>query len=58
MKKVRWDNIALFISIFVILWIVASVVDVNIHNDICNNGYGDFAWWNLFEILIKGKVIE
>ena len=50
MKKVRWNNIALFISIFVIFWIVASVVDVNIHNDICNNGYGDFAWWNLFEI--------
>ena len=50
MKKVRWDNITLFISIFAISWIIASVIDVNIHNDICNSNYGDFAWWNLFEI--------
>ena len=50
MKKVRWDNIALLIVILFMVWLVASFVDVNIHNDICNPNYGDFANWNLFKL--------
>lgn len=53
MKKirVRWDNIALLICIAFAVWFVASFVDVNIHNDICNTNYGDFSPWNIFKLI-------
>lgn len=50
MKKVRWDNIALLIAILFMVWLVVSFVDVNIHNDICNPDYGEFAKWNAFKL--------
>lgn len=49
--KVRWHNIGLLLIILIVVWIVASFVDVNIHNDICNSNYGEFAKWNLFTLL-------
>ena len=49
--KVRWHNIGLLLMILLVVWIVASFVDVNIHNDICNSNYGEFAKLNLFTLL-------
>jgi hypothetical protein len=51
MKKVRWNNIVLLIGIVSILWVVASVVDVDIHNDICSPNYGNFSVWNIFNFI-------
>nr|DAI82486.1 MAG TPA: hypothetical protein [Caudoviricetes sp.] len=49
--KVRWDNIGLLICIAFAVWLVASFIDVNIHNDICNTNYGDFSQWNFFRLM-------
>lgn len=32
------------------LWAAASFIDVNMHNDIFMENYGEFANWNLFSI--------
>jgi hypothetical protein len=47
MKKV----IPCLISILFIIWIIASVVDVNLHNQVFSETYQNFATWNLFTIL-------
>ena len=49
--KVRWDNIGLLICIAFAVWLVASWVDANIHNDICNTNYGDYQPWNIFTMI-------
>ena len=44
--------IALILSMFT-LWAAASFVDVNMHNDVFMENYGNFADWNLFTIFGK-----
>ena len=51
MKKIKWNNILFLISIIFIIWFIVSFIDMNIHNDICNVNYNNFAKWNLFLLL-------
>ena len=51
MKKIKWSNVLLLISVLFAVYMIASFVDVNIHNDICNPNYGDFAEWNFFRLM-------
>ena len=44
--------IVLILFIFA-LWAAASFIDVNMHNDIFMENYGEFANWNLFTIFQK-----
>lgn len=41
------------ISFILLVWILISFIDVNMHNDIMSSNYGHFARWNLFEIIFK-----
>ena len=51
MRKVKWSNIGLLISIIFILYIVLSFIDTNIHNDVCSKNFLQYSSWNLFNIL-------
>lgn len=50
MKKWFKENLGAILGVLVVVWIVASWVNVNAHNDPFASGYGDFAWWNLFNV--------
>lgn len=41
------------IEILLLIWIVASFIDVNLHNNYFNPNYQQFADWNLFIMLFK-----
>lgn len=49
-KLTRWiEAIIITLSILILLWGVASFIDVNIHNGFGGSGPSD---WNLFKILM------
>lgn len=50
MKKIKWSNVLLLIGFIFMIWVGVSFIDVNIHNDITSNNYGQYADWNFFEI--------
>lgn len=49
-RKIRYDRVFGIISIFVLLWIFASIVDTNIHNSAFSANYGCYAVWNIFNL--------
>jgi hypothetical protein len=50
MKKNIYEKIAYVICVIFIVWIVASFIDVNAHNDVFAEDYGNYASWNVFEL--------
>lgn len=52
MKKIKWSNVLLLIGFILIIWVGVSFIDVNIHNDITSDSYGQYADWNFFEIFL------
>ena len=49
-KRIAYALLVLLSYLF-IFWILASVIDTNIHNN-PNDAYGQFASWNLFNKFI------
>jgi len=52
MKKIKWSNVLLLIGFILMIWVGVSFIDVNIHNDIASDSYGQYADWNFFEIFL------
>ena len=51
MKKVI-SNILTIVSVAMIVWLLLSVVDVNIHNNPVAENYQQFAQWNFFNLFL------
>ena len=56
MKKKNFkilDNVITTMCIALVMWIVASWVDINQHNNPMEEDYKDYAKWNMFEIVVS-----
>ena len=51
MKKVI-SNILTIVSVAMIVWLLLSFVDVNIHNNPVAENYQQFAQWNFFNLFL------
>ena len=47
------ENVMTIVSIVFVVWIVASWVDINQHNNPMEEDYKDYAKWNMFEIVVS-----
>ena len=47
------ENVMTIVSIAFVVWIVASWVDINQHNNPMEEDYKDYAKWNMFEIVVS-----
>jgi len=45
--------IVTLLSIAFLVWIIASTIDVDMHNMPYHKNYGQYASWNLWEIIVK-----
>lgn len=53
-RKLKISRLVITLILFTFaLWTAASFVDVNMHNDVFMENYGNFANWNLFTIFGK-----
>ena len=50
------ENVMAIVSIVFVVWIVASWVDTNQHNNPMEEDYKDYAKWNMFEIVVAYDV--
>lgn len=50
------ENVMTIVSIVFVVWIVASWVDINQHNNPMEEDYKDYAKWNMFEIVVSFDV--
>ena len=50
------ENVMTIVSIAFVVWIVASWVDINQHNNPMEEDYKDYANWNMFEIVVSFDV--
>ena len=50
------ENVMTIVSIAFVVWIVASWVDINQHNNPMEEDYKDYAKWNMFEIVMAFDV--
>lgn len=50
------ENVMTIVSITFVVWIVASWVDINQHNNPMEEDYKDYAKWNMFEIVVSFDV--
>ena len=50
------ENVMAIVSIAFVVWIVASWVDTNQHNNPMEENYKDYAKWNMFEIVMAYDV--
>ena len=50
------ENVMTVVSIAFVVWIVASWVDTNQHNNPMEEDYKDYAKWNMFEIVVAYDV--
>ena len=50
------ENVMTIVSIVFVVWIVASWVDTNQHNNPMEEDYKDYAKWNMFEIVVAYDV--
>lgn len=48
MKKIFY-----VVCVLVIIWFVASFIDVNAHNDITKENCGQVSSWNLFNLFFE-----
>ena len=44
------DNVIITMCIALVMWIVASWVNINQHNSPMQEDYGNYAKWNIFEV--------
>ena len=54
MKKKNFkilDNVITTMCIALVMWIVASWVNINQHNSPMQEDYKNYAKWNIFEVL-------
>ena len=51
-----FENAMTVVSIAFVVWIVASWVDTNQHNNPMEEDYKDYAKWNMFEIVVAYDV--
>lgn len=49
MSKV--GNVFCVLSVLFVVWVAASWIDINQHNNVFDDDYKDYASWNLFEIV-------
>lgn len=49
MKKIK--NLFTVFGIILVVWIIASWVDINCHNDPFTNDYQDYSSWNYFNLI-------
>lgn len=52
-KKHLVEFILSVICIFICVWVFASFIDTNLHNQPFSAHYGEFAEWNIFIKLFK-----
>ena len=45
-----FDNVITIMCIALVMWIVASRVNINQHNSPMQEDYGNYAKWNIFEV--------
>ena len=50
------ENVMTIVSIAFVVWIVASWVNINQHNNPMEEDYKDYAKWNMFEIVVSFDV--
>ena len=50
------ENVMAIVSIAFVVWIVASWVNTNQHNNPMEEDYKDYAKWNMFEIVVAYDV--
>lgn len=50
------ENVMTIVSIAFVVWIVASWVDINQHNNPMEEDYKNYAKWNMFEIVVSFDV--
>ena len=50
------ENVMTIVSIAFVVWIVASWVNINQHNNPMEEDYKDYANWNMFEIVVSFDV--
>lgn len=51
-KKIRaWEILVNIIIVLVVLWVLMSIIDINIHNDPFSDSYKSYQSWNLFELI-------
>lgn len=48
MKKIR--NV---VCMVLMVWVIASFIDVNLHNDITKENCGQVSSWNLFNLFFE-----
>lgn len=47
MKKIFY-----VVCVLVMIWLIASFIDVNAHNDVFAEDFGNYASWNVFELFL------
>jgi len=50
-KKIKLKNCLILLTMLFSLWVAASTIDVNCHNDITKEDYSAYASWNLFTLM-------
>lgn len=54
-KKHLIEAIVSFVTFMILLWGVASYIDVVIHNNRFDDGYRNYASWNVFTFFEDGE---
>lgn len=54
MKKINKDNLIIAICSIVLVWLLLSVVDINMHNlSDCK-----YSWWNIFKLFLENRGVS
>ena len=49
--KLKKKNCLIFLLTLFSLWVVASTIDINLHNDVTEEDYLAYASWNFFTLM-------
>jgi hypothetical protein len=49
--KLKKKNCLILLTMLLSLWVAASTIDVNCHNDITKEDYSAYASWNFFTLM-------
>lgn len=49
--KLKKGNCLILLTTLLSLWIIASTIDINLHNDITEEDYSAYASWNFFTLM-------
>lgn len=50
-KKIKLKNCLILLTMLFSLWVAASTIDVNCHNDVTEEDYSAYASWNFFTLM-------